>query len=111
MPGSEARVHDRGTPPGTVVAQVPPVHTPAVPKTRVHLLVSDGPYPATWVMPDLIGIGRTDVEKWIARAGLRRGAVRRVRMAGWPSGTVIGQLPLPGYPVRQRDIVELTVAQ
>jgi serine/threonine-protein kinase len=111
VPGDEAHVRARASRSGTVISQVPPPGTPAVPGTRVHRLVSDGSPVAVWVMPDLIGLRRTDVESWIARTGFRRGAVRRVRMAGWPSGTVIGQLPLPGYPVRERDIVELTVAQ
>jgi beta-lactam-binding protein with PASTA domain len=62
-------------------------------------------------MPDLTGLRRSDAEKWITGSGFRRGAVRRVRMGGWPPGTVVGQLPLPGYPVRKRDVVELTIAQ
>jgi hypothetical protein len=32
-------------------------------------------------------------------------------MVGWPANAVVGQLPLPGYPVRERDVVELTLAR
>lgn len=111
VPGDEAHVTARGTEAGTVIGQVPPPGTPAVPSSRVHRLVSDGPSVKIWVMPDLIGLARDDAERWIAGTGFRRGAVRRVSMGGWPAGTVVGQLPLPGYPVRERDVVELTVAQ
>jgi beta-lactam-binding protein with PASTA domain len=111
VPGDEAHISAPGSRAGTVIGQVPPPGTPAVPSSRVHRLVSDGPAPVTWVMPDLIGLTSNDAERWIAGTGFRRGAVRRVSMGGWPSGTVVGQLPLPGYPVRDRDVVELTVAQ
>jgi serine/threonine-protein kinase len=111
VPGDQARVRAAGTRTGAVISQVPPPDTPAVPSTRVHRLVSDGPPEASWVMPDLTGLRRSDAESWITRSGLRRGAVRRVRMGGRPPGAVVGQLPLPGYPVRKRDVVELTIAQ
>jgi len=111
MPGDEARIYDRDTPSGLVIAQVPPSETPAVPSTRVHRLVSDGPAPPTWVMPDLTGLSREAAERWLAGAGFRRGAVRRVRMGARPAGTVVGQLPLAGYPVRSKEVVELSVAR
>jgi len=111
IPGDEARVPDPGVPAGVVIGQVPPPLTPAVPNTRVHRLVSDGDPEVNWVMPDLTGITRSRAERWLATTGLRRGAVRRVRMSGRPSGSVVGQLPLPGYPVHSNDVIELTVAQ
>ncbi len=110
VPGEVARVKT-GSAAGTVIGQVPPPETPAVPSTRVHRLVSDGAPIAAWVMPDLTGVRRDDAERWISRSGFRRGAVRRVRMIGWPADTVVGQLPLPGYPIRERDVVELTLAR
>jgi serine/threonine-protein kinase len=109
VPGEEARVTTRGARAGTVIGQVPPAGSPAVPSSRVHRLVSDGPAVRTWVMPDLIGLARDDAERWVTGAGFRRGSVRRVGMIGWPSNTVVGQLPLPGYPVRERDVIELSV--
>jgi serine/threonine-protein kinase len=109
--GEEARVRAPRTRAGDVIGQVPPPATPAVPGTRVHRLVSDGAPVLAWVMPDMIGLRRADAEGWISRHGFRRGAVRQVKMVGWPPGTVVGQLPLPGYPVRERDVVELTVAR
>jgi serine/threonine-protein kinase len=111
QPGEEARVHDNTAGAGTIIGQVPPARTPAVPATRVHRLVSDGPRPPVWVMPDLAGLSRRAAERWIASAGFRRGAVRQVSIGGRPAGTVVGQLPLAGYPVRSKEVVELTVAR
>lgn len=111
MPGEEARIRSHGAAPGTVLAQVPPAETPAVPNTRVHRLVSDGEPVVTWVMPDLTGLGRGTVERWIESSPFRRGTVRRVRMNGRRVGTVVGQLPLAGYPIHARDVIELTVAE
>lgn len=111
QPGEEARVYDGSAAAGTIIAQVPPPLTPAVPATRVHRLVSAGPRPAVWLMPDLQGLSRREAERRIAAAGFRRGTVRRVRTSGRPADTVVGQLPLAGYPVRSSDVVELTVAR
>jgi len=109
--GEEAHVPSATVPAGAVLAQVPPPATPAVPNSRVHRLVSDGPPLPVWVMPDLGGLPREVAESWIGRTEFRRGSVRRVRMNGRAPGTVVGQLPLPGYPVRSKDVIELTVAQ
>lgn len=111
IPGDESRVHAFGAPSGRVIAQVPPPGSPTVPNARVHRLVSNGDPTAAWVMPDLGGLGRPAAERWLSRAGFRRGAVRQVRMSGRAPGTVVGQLPLAGYPVRPNDVVELTVAR
>ncbi|MCP3978926.1 MAG: PASTA domain-containing protein [bacterium] len=109
-PGEEAHAPSRAIPAGRVVAQVPPPGTPTVPNTRVHRLVSTGPADVAWVMPDLTGINRKVAESWVESSGFRRGTVRRVRMSRQPAGTVVGQLPLAGYPIRAKDVVELTIA-
>jgi serine/threonine-protein kinase len=111
MPGAEARIRCFNRSPDSVIAQVPPAGSPAVPKTRVHRLICDGPPTALWVMPDLTGLSRREAERWIATAGFRQGAVRQVRISGRSEGSVVGQLPLPGYAVRSNDVVELTVAR
>ena len=109
--GDEARAHERLSTPGTVVAQVPAPDSPALPGSRVHRLVSAGPVPVRWVMPDLTGILLARAEDWIEIAGLRRGAVRRIPRDGRVAGVVVGQLPLSGHPVAARGVVELTVAE
>jgi serine/threonine-protein kinase len=68
VPGDQARAFSTYAPSGDVIAQVPPKETPAVPGTRVHRLVSEGSPPLVWVMPDLTGLPRDDVERWIGRS-------------------------------------------
>jgi len=110
-PGDEARAFERSAEPGTVIAQVPPPDSPAMPGARVHRLVSAGRVPSRWVMPDLTGRPAARVQAWIDLCGFRRGVVRKVPADGRASGVVVGQLPLRGYPVADRGIVELTVTE
>jgi beta-lactam-binding protein with PASTA domain len=109
--GDEAVVPSRHAPAGTVLAQVPPPDSLAVPGMRVHRLVSSGPPPVLWVMPDLRGRSISKVETWISTSGLRKGTVRRVEAGDRAPGTVVGQFPAEGYPVSARDAVDLTVAR
>jgi eukaryotic-like serine/threonine-protein kinase len=109
-PGWEDRVHDNVVPIGQVIDQAPAGGTLSVSGERVHRLVSDGPRAPRWVMPDLAGHTLRDAQEWITLCGFRGGAVRRVPSDGRRTGTIVGQLPLSGYPVARRDVVELTVA-
>ena len=108
--GHLSRVYARGAPAGTILAQVPAAGSPAVAGVRVHRLVSAGPPPARWVMPDLTGLPRAQVETWLAASGFRLAPVRRVP-SELPAGTVVGQSPLAGHPVLSRGVVEISVSQ
>jgi serine/threonine-protein kinase len=109
--GEEARAFRRLSPPGTVIAQVPAPGTIAGKDTRVHRLVSEGPVPVAWVMPDLTGQPLSRAEAWIEACGFRRGKVRHLPSDGTSAGVVVGQLPLSGHPIAARGVVELAVAQ
>lgn len=109
LAGDEVRVPSRSAE-GTVLAQVPTPATPAVPNSRVHRLVSDGPRDPVWVMPDLRGRHSAPVSGWLEARGFRV-AVRSAGGSGQLPETVVGQLPLAGHPVRRGAVVELTVAQ
>jgi serine/threonine-protein kinase len=109
-PGWESLVHDDSAPVGQVLAQSPAAGTLSVSGDRVHRLVSEGPRPPRWVMPDLTGRTLREAQDWITLCGFRGGAVRHVPADGRQSGTVVGQLPLSGYAIGRRDVVELTVA-
>ena len=110
-PGWDARVHDDGVAAGQVMDQAPAGGALSVSGDRVHRLVSEGPRTARWVMPDLAGRTLRDAQEWITLCGFRSGAVRSVPADGKRSGTIVGQMPLSGYPIARRDVVELTVAE
>ena len=110
-PGWEARVHDSLAPASQVIGEAPAAGSLSVPGERVHRLVSDGPRTPRWVMPDLVGLTLRESREWINLCGFRIGAVRRVPAEGRSTATVVGQLPLSGYPIGRRDVVELTVAE
>jgi serine/threonine-protein kinase len=110
IPGDAARIASRRATPGTVLAQVPSPGSPAPLGTRVHRLVSAGPLPVRWVMPDLVGRRLSDVEDWIRVGGFRRGAVRQIPGGGAP-GIVLGHLPPAGHPLSSKGVIELTVAR
>jgi beta-lactam-binding protein with PASTA domain len=109
-PGWDARVSDARTPAGQVLDQAPGGGTLSVSGDRVHRLVSEGARAPQWVMPDLTGKTLQDAQEWITLCGFRSGAVRRVPAEGRSPGTIVGQMPLSGYPVGRRDVIELTVA-
>ncbi len=109
-PGWEAHIHDNVAPASQVIDAAPAAGTLSVSGDRVHRLVSDGPRAARFVMPDLTGRTLREVQEWITLCGFRRRAVRRVPAEGKRSGTIVGQLPLSGYPIARRGVVELTVA-
>ncbi len=110
-PGDQARAHSREAPEGHVVAQAPLSESPAVPGTRVHRLVSAGPREQVYVMPNLIGLSGTAAQRWIRSCGFRIGPVREIRAGKIRPGYVVGQSPPAGYPVRSKQIVELSVAR
>jgi serine/threonine-protein kinase len=110
-PGWETRIHDDTAPGSQVIGVAPVAGSLSVPGERVHRLVSGGPRTPRWVMPDLAGLTLREAREWINLCGFRSGAVRRVPGDGRRSGTIVGQLPLSGYPIARRDVVELTVAE
>jgi len=111
LPGDEVKVYDDRAPRGSVIAQVPPPGTPSIPGERVHRLVSLGPSESVWVMPDLENRPRRDVQRFLDRSGFRLGPVRQVSHTGRAPGTVVGQLPPAGHPVRSGDVIHLSIAR
>jgi eukaryotic-like serine/threonine-protein kinase len=109
--GWESHIHDARHPAGRVIGQVPAAGASAVTGERVDRLVSDGARASRWVMPDLAGRPLRVAQEWITLCGFRAGTVRRVSGDGRPSGTVIGQRPIAGWPIERNDVVELTVAE
>ncbi len=79
---AEMNLPDAGA--GQVVAQSPPANASGVAAPKISLLVSDGPAPASYVMPDLTGQPLGSATLALQDAGLRVGHV-----------SVVASLPPP----------------
>jgi eukaryotic-like serine/threonine-protein kinase len=94
----------------TVLAQTPPAGTIVPKDAQVSLLVSSGRSDAVFVMPDLRGRLLQNVRLMMRRYGIQVGAARSRPSPGTPTGTVLSQTPLPGYPLSRSQIVQLVVS-
>ena len=77
----------------------------------VDLLVSRGAREPVYVMPDLTRHRLEEVQRFVRRAGLRLGAVRRENAPGWPRGAVVKQYPEAGHPVGRQEIISLVLSE
>jgi serine/threonine-protein kinase len=108
--GDQVYVHTRRVAENLVIAQDPLPESAGLREGKVALLVSRGAPDRVFVMPDLTGRTEKEATAFLTRFGLRVGPVRGSSGAAAPPGTVVGQDPPPGYPVRGGDLIALTVA-
>ncbi len=92
-----------------VIATDPPARSRVEAGSRVDLLVSMGPRPVTYLLPDLRGRHVDEVRSLLERAGIRTTARSRDARAAAP-GEILEQQPPPGYRIRSGDLLELVVA-
>jgi eukaryotic-like serine/threonine-protein kinase len=95
----EIRVHSDRVARDQVIGQNPPEAAKIMKGGTVTLLVSDGAWPVSYVMPDLHGQPRYVANEIVASMGLR---VEKVRYMDHPevrAGSVITQQPAPGQRV------------
>jgi serine/threonine-protein kinase len=94
-----------------VIAQQP--NSTELPEGAVvpaRLLVSLGPPPKTYVMPDLTYRDSEEIGPWLESFGFRvqvRPSASRV--AGRSEETIISHDPYPGFPVTEGDVITLRV--
>jgi beta-lactam-binding protein with PASTA domain len=109
--GEIFRVHSERVARDNVIAQSPQAASKILKGGSVALLVSDGPWPVSYVMPDLRGQPQYAASEMAATIGLR---VERVRYTDRPDarpGTVITQQPAPGQRVTAGEGVEVVLAK
>ncbi|MEM6454341.1 MAG: PASTA domain-containing protein [Acidobacteriota bacterium] len=94
---------------GTVVAQQPSAGTPMERGAPVDLFLSRRDWSRTYLMPDLIGKRYDDVRQFFENRDFRFGRISYRSYAGIPPGTVLEQYPLPGDPLRQGDVLSLSI--
>ena len=96
--------------PGTIVGQDPPPGASVPAGTRVDLLVALDAPSDTFVMPDLVYRRYEPVRGYFEGGGFRMGTVKFEPYEGIVDGTILRQTPLPGHPLRRRDVISLVVA-
>lgn len=91
-----------------VVAQSPPAGRPSA---EVQLLVSRGAGNATYVMPDLIGLGSEAASAVLRQQGFRVSVVAQQTASGLPPGLIVRQTPAGGYQVQPGAAISLEVTR
>ncbi len=97
--------------PDSIIQQYPAPGTTDVTGPHVNLLVSLGPRPPAYVMPELAGLPVAEGRSKLNTAGLR---VSKLSPASSPDvipGTIVGQTPEGGERVDSNSTIELQVAE
>jgi beta-lactam-binding protein with PASTA domain len=105
------RVHSDRVAHDNVIAQSPPAPAKIMKGGTVTLLVSDGPSPVSYVMPDLRGQPQYIANEIAASIRLRVERVRYIDRPEAPAGSVVVQQPPPGQRVMGGQGVELGLAK
>jgi eukaryotic-like serine/threonine-protein kinase len=92
-----------------VMAQVPEPGVQTLRDSCVDLLVSLGVLPASYLMPELLGLPLDDVMLVLERLNLTPGQIRSAFDKTRPLDTVIGQHPAGGYRVTAGTHIDLTL--
>jgi len=108
--GEISSVHLSGTLPETVALQDPSPGTTNVQSPHVNLLVSLGPRPPAFAMPDLTGLTAAEAESKLGTAELKVAKITPVPNAAAAAGTITNQTPPRGRRVDATTTIELEVA-
>lgn len=95
---------------GTILVQNPPAGETDHVGEGLSLLVSQGPRPVDYVMPDLIGRKLEEAEELLRRAGLHAGDVRVRSYPGVAAGIVLRHVPPAGHRVNSATAIALDVS-
>jgi eukaryotic-like serine/threonine-protein kinase len=109
--GEMIRVHSDRAAGDTVIAQSPPANSKIVKGGTIALLVSDGPWQVSYVMPDLRGQPQHTAHEMATAIGLR---VEKLSYTDRPevrAGSVVAQKPVPGQRVMAGRGVDLVLAK
>jgi len=96
---------------GAVSYQSIPAGTEIKPGTEIELIVSLGPYPDRFIVPDLIGRNLKDAQTLIIKSGLTLGEVSFQIADDLLPLTVISQSLAPQTEVSQGDTINLLVSK
>lgn len=108
--GEVSYLYAAGQPAGLVLQQDPLPGKTALASPHVSLLVSLGPRPPAYIMPNLTGAAMSQVQQRLAAAGLQAATVTETSEPGARTGSVVGQAPAPGARVDRNTPIALAVA-
>jgi eukaryotic-like serine/threonine-protein kinase len=109
--GEASSVYLPGGEEDSVLQQDPAPGTTDVTSPHVDLLISLGPRPPAFVMPELDGLQFTEAESKLNASGLRVAKLTPVAAPQAPAGTVVSQSPARGQRVDSSTKIELQIAQ
>lgn len=109
--GEVSSVYLPDTDPDTIAQQNPAPGNTDVTSPHVNLLVSLGPRPQAFVMPQLDGFTVAEAQSKLSSTGLRVSKVSAVPAPGATAGTIVGQVPARGHRVDSNTPIELQVAE
>jgi eukaryotic-like serine/threonine-protein kinase len=109
--GEIFRVHSDRVAHDNVIAQSPPAASKIMKGGAVALLVSDGPWSVSYIMPDLRGQPQSVANEMAASIGMRVEKVRYMDRPEARAGSVITQQPAAGQRVLAGQGVELVLAK
>jgi serine/threonine-protein kinase len=109
--GEIYRVHSARVARDNVMAQSPPAASKIVKGGTIAILASDGPWPVTYLMPDLRGQPQSTANDIATSIGLRIAKVRYMDRPEVSAGSVLTQQPAPGQRVIAGQGVELVLAK
>jgi beta-lactam-binding protein with PASTA domain len=102
LPGADSNI---------VLQQDPTPGTSNVTSPHVDMLVSLGPRPPAYVMPELIGQSLNEAESKLTGIGLKSPKLTLTPLPGGLHGTVVGQTPSRGARMDATTAVELQIAE
>lgn len=108
--GRTASIYAPSGAPGTVVEQSPPPGSLISRAEPVDLFLCLDSLAETFLMPDLVYRPYRVVRRFFDLRGFRFGSVKFESYEGVAPGVVLRQFPLPGHPLRRRDVISLVVA-
>jgi serine/threonine-protein kinase len=94
-----------------ILQQDPAPGTSNVTSPHVDMLVSLGPRPAAYVMPELVGQSLNEAESKLTGIGLKSPKLALTPLPGGLHGTVVGQTPSRGARMDPSTQVELQIAE
>jgi eukaryotic-like serine/threonine-protein kinase len=109
--GEVSSAYLSAAPADSVVKQEPPAGSTGASSPHVDLLVSLGPRPLAYVMPDLAGLSLSQAQSRLTASGLKLSKITTLPLTGVPRATVTSQLPVRGARVEAGASVELHVAE